>query len=224
MTSPEAPTSQKAGAQPGQNFDRRRFDRQVRFGRILGLLFCVAGFTTIGFGWNGSAKTALVDKQFPYLISGGATGVALVVLGVGLLVMAQLRSERLRLADDFRGVGKLISRAIASAPGVGSASMNGRVVAGKATYHRRDCRLVEGKSDLDLLTIEAARASGLTPCRVCDPQEADLVDGASPAEAEVTAAGKAPDSAEAEPAGETADAGDPRQAPERAGGPEASSR
>jgi hypothetical protein len=167
MSQPTSP--RPAAAQPVD----RRFDRQVRFGRILGLVFCVAGFITIGFGWNGTAKTALVDMQFPYLLSGGATGVALVLLGVGLLVMAQLRAERIRLTEELQRVGSVISRAIAAAPSASPASANGRVVAGKSTYHRLDCRLVEGKSDLDLVTIEAAKASGLSACRVCNPEQGD---------------------------------------------------
>jgi hypothetical protein len=156
--------------------DGRGFDRQVRFGRILGLFFCVAGFVTIGFGWNGSAKTALVDKQFPYLISGGMAGVALVLLGVGLLVMAQLRAERTKLVEELRKVGSTLGRAIAATAAAGM-SPNGRVVAGKSTYHRPDCRLVEGKSDLDLVTVAAAEASGLSPCRVCDPEQVDAAEG-----------------------------------------------
>jgi hypothetical protein len=155
--------------------DGRGFDRQVRFGRILGLFFCVAGFVTIGFGWNGSAKTALVDMQFPYLISGGAGGVALVLLGVGLLVMAQVRAERTKLVEELRKVGSTVARAIAATSAAGT-SPNGRVVAGKSTYHRQDCRLVEGKGDLDLITVAAARASGLSPCRVCNPEQGDMAE------------------------------------------------
>jgi hypothetical protein len=171
----------------------RGYDRQVRYGRILGLVFCVAGFVTIGFGWNGMAKLACPDCQLPYLLSGGAAGGALVLLGVGLLVVAQLRSERMKLTDELQRVGSVISRAIAASPAAGGASSNGRVVAGKSTYHRPDCRLVEGKSDLDLVTIEAARASGLSACRVCNPEQGDLQAPSAEGEAE----GKSEDTAEA---------------------------
>jgi hypothetical protein len=153
-----------------QPTDRQGFDRQVRYGRVLGLVFCVAGFTTIGFGWNGAAKTALVDMQFPYLISGGLAGVALVLLGVGLLILAQVRSERLKLVEELQKVGSVISRAVAASPAAG-ASPDGRVVAGKSTYHLPGCPLVEGKSELDFVTVGAAKAGGLSPCRVCHPQE-----------------------------------------------------
>lgn len=184
------PTTTRPAAQVS---NRPGFDRQVRYGRILGLVFCVAGFLTIGFGWNGMAKLACPDCQLPYLLSGGAAGGALVLLGVGLLVMAQIRSERMKLTDELQRVGSIISRAIAASPVAGTASSNGRVVAGKSTYHRPDCRLVEGKSDLDLVTIEAAKASGLSACRVCDPEQADLEAGSVEDEA---AKGKTEESAD----------------------------
>jgi hypothetical protein len=143
------------------------YDRQVRYGRILGLFFGVAGFTTIGFGWNGMAKEACPDCQLPYLLSGGAVGLGLVLVGMALLVMAQLRDERLRLAEQLRQVGTAITRAVA-VPGNGAGML---VVAGRSTYHWPGCRLVEGKDDLDRISVEAARLSGLVPCRVCAPPE-----------------------------------------------------
>jgi hypothetical protein len=155
-----------------QGPETRRDDRQVRFGRILGLSFCVSGFTAIGFGWNGSAKSAFVDVQFPYLISGGIGGAALVLLGIGLLVMAQIRVERIKLTAQMEQLASVVGRVTAVA-GAGT-SANGRVVAGKATYHRPDCRLIEGKRDLNHVSAEAAKLSGLSPCRVCDPADPDV--------------------------------------------------
>jgi hypothetical protein len=62
-------------------------------------------------------------------------------------------------------VGAVISKAAAPA---GSAGAD-EVVAGKSTYHRPECRLVEGKADLDRVSVEVARLQGLSPCRVCNP-------------------------------------------------------
>lgn len=72
---------------------------QVSRLRLLGLLFCLTGGAAITFGWAGTAQVTCVDCQVPYLISGGAGGVALVVLGTGLLVIAQLRVEGNRIAE-----------------------------------------------------------------------------------------------------------------------------
>src|ERR671922_302657 len=74
---------------------------RVLYGRLLGLLFCVAGFIVIALGWNGMAREACPDCQLPYIVSGGAGGVALVLFGVALLVLAQLRAERIRLAEQI---------------------------------------------------------------------------------------------------------------------------
>ncbi len=146
--------------------DRRVPDRQVRLGRIIGLFFCVVGFVAIGFGWNGMAKVACPDCQLPYLLSGGATGLGLIALGSALLVMAQFRDERMKLGEQLHEVATAVGRAVSASGGAVGANM---VVAGKSTYHRQECRLVEGKPDIDLVSVEVARLQGLSPCRVCNP-------------------------------------------------------
>jgi hypothetical protein len=142
-------------------------DRQVRYGRILGLVFLLIGFIAIGLGWNGMAKNACPDCQLPYLLSGGATGIGLILLGATLLITAQVRDERMKLAEQLRQVGTAISKAVGAA---GPTAATGElVVAGKSTYHRLDCRLVEGKAEIDRVSVEVARLNGLSPCRVCGP-------------------------------------------------------
>lgn len=136
----------------------------------------MAGFLAIGFGWNGMAKVACADCQLPYLLSGGAAGIGLILVGVGLLVMAQIRDERAKLADQLRQVGTVLSRAAAAGQAAGPQGGE-RVVAGKSTYHRTDCRLIKGRNDLDLVTLDVARLNGLSPCRVCDPPTGE---GATP--------------------------------------------
>jgi hypothetical protein len=73
----------------------------IQLTRWLGIAFVTAGFAVVGLGWNRMAQVTCVDCQLPYLLSAGATGIGLVVLGVGLLVIAQIRAERLRLADHL---------------------------------------------------------------------------------------------------------------------------
>jgi hypothetical protein len=159
---------------PFQPADRGS-DRQVRYGRILGLFFCLAGFVTIGFGWNGMAKVACPDCQLPYLLSGGATGLGLILVGSTLLLLAQIREERMKLAEQLREVGTTLGRAV-SIPAIVSAPES-RVLAGRSTYHRPGCRLVEGKMDLEEVSVDVARLSGLSPCRVCRPPEPDQGNG-----------------------------------------------
>jgi hypothetical protein len=155
----------------------RQSDLRVRYGRLLGLLFCVAGFIVIALGWNGMAREACPDCQLPYIVSGGAGGVALVLFGVALLVLAQLRAERIRLAEQIGDALRPLIHATAE-----DGSGGGKVVAGKSTFHRPGCRLVKDKSDLDEMSMAAARARGLTPCRVCNPEEKEIP-AEAPAEA-----------------------------------------
>lgn len=145
----------------------RQPDLRVRYGRLLGLLFCVAGFITIALGWNGMAREACADCQLPYIVSGGAGGLGLILFGVGLLVMSQFRAERDRLAEQIAEAIRPLVQATAE----NGAGGQGKVVAGESTYHRPGCRLVKDKSDLDEMSLAAAHAKGLTPCRVCSPAE-----------------------------------------------------
>lgn len=160
-------------------------DRQVRYGRILGLTFLLAGFVAIGLGWNGMAREACADCQLPFLLSGGAAGLGLILLGSTLIVAAQLRDERLKLAQTLRDVGTAVSKAVTS----GGATAPGElVVAGKSTYHRPGCRLVEGKTDVDFVSVEVAKLNGLSACRVCSPPTGD--DGADEKPASKTASSR----------------------------------
>lgn len=131
----------------------------------MGIFFAFGGFTVIGLGWNGMAGQACIDCQLPYLLSGGATGLGLIAFGAAILVAAQIRGERLKADDRIQELIRATGRI-----GVGAGeSPNGFVLAGRSTYHRPDCRLVQGK-ELDRITVQAAADSGLTACRVCSPE------------------------------------------------------
>lgn len=161
---------------------RTRSDRQVRLGRIVGLVFCVAGFVVITIAWNGMASVACVDCQLPYLISGGATGLGLILFGGTLLVTASIRAERLSQDARFQELSRQLSLMGAAVETQGSP--DGRVVAGKSTYHRPDCRLVKGRQDLDLITVTMAAGQGLSACRVCGPEAPPAApEAATPGEA-----------------------------------------
>lgn len=67
--------------------------------RLLGILFWLAGGAVITFGWMGMAELAYVDGQMPYLVSGGAAGLALVLVGSTLVIMAALFEAAERTAQ-----------------------------------------------------------------------------------------------------------------------------
>ena len=155
------------------------FGLPVKGTRLIALILAVVGFAMIALGWNGMAKVASADEQLPYLLSGGFGGVALVLFGVGLLLIAQIRTERRKLMNVLEVMAVAVGRTASERGDVlmelGSDAAPGIVVAGPSTYHRPDCRLIQGKEGLDRLTADAARASGLSPCRVCDPDRRDEV-------------------------------------------------
>lgn len=74
---------------------RRRFpvlgDRTLVFGS-LGLVGL--GFAVLAFTWGQVAGEAIVARQLPYVVSGGFTGLALVVVGTALCTVSAWRAER----------------------------------------------------------------------------------------------------------------------------------
>lgn len=150
-----------------------------KLGGQLGLLFCLAGLVLIWSGWNGAATYDRIEEQFPYLISGGLAGLALVVIGVGLLVLQSARADRVQLEANLTELRRILDRMTGTGNGVRGADEGGSlVVAGPNAYHRPDCRLVAGRTGLKTMAEDAARASGLAPCRTCHslPREVSLGD------------------------------------------------
>lgn len=82
-----------------------RENQQAMVARVMGCVFAAAGFIVMYLGWRGMAREGCVDCQMPYLLSGGAVGLGLVFLGVGLLVVGELRATRGQLADLVRRGG-----------------------------------------------------------------------------------------------------------------------
>jgi hypothetical protein len=146
-------------------------DRRVRSGRVLGFAFLTAGFIVIGLAWNGAASRNFLTGQFPYLLSGGFMGMALVFTGSTLLFLATVRAERQvmesRLDEMIRLLSRNLNRLSISTNGAGGSSE--QVVAASSTYHRADCKILEGKEGLTTVTVDQAEAEGLEACRVCNP-------------------------------------------------------
>lgn len=156
-----------------------------RLGGQLGMACIAFGLLAIGLAWNGAAGIDFVQGQLPYLLSGGFFGLALVVLGASLIITQGGRRDRALLEAQLKELNQSLSRLgtalggpVAanggmSAAGVGALSSD-TVVVGRSSFHRPDCRLVAGK-ELDATTRRAAEAEGLSPCRVCRPDELETV-------------------------------------------------
>jgi hypothetical protein len=149
-----------------------------KLGGLLGILYCLAGFLLVFLGWNGAASYDRVSAQIPYVVSGGLGGLALVVLGTGLIVVQSHRADRAALEATMLDLNDVLDRiaagttqqavaaaARAAAPSTGAEE----VLAGPTGFHRPDCRLVDGQSGLAPMSRADAEARGLEPCRICTP-------------------------------------------------------
>lgn len=149
-------------------------------GGKLGLLFCVAGLAVIWAGWNGAASYNDIRKQFPYLVSGGIGGLALVVIGAALLIVQSQRADRVQLEANLAELRNILERMTGRPATNGAEADSGEfVVAGPGAYHRPTCKLVTGRN-LPKMAPEQAHAAGLEPCRTCAPAAGGEVDLATP--------------------------------------------
>jgi hypothetical protein len=143
------------------------------YGRALGYVIVLVGLGVIGLGYNGIAGSLLdVRAQLPYLLSGGFLGLAIVVFGVGLIINASAREDRSRLESVLLQV--LEAQQAGSVAAQVPTDANGLFAAGAASYHRPDCRLVDGREEVSYVTAGEAASRSLTPCRVCKPEGATV--------------------------------------------------
>jgi len=151
-----------------------------KLGGQLGIGCIVLGLLAIGLAWNGAAGVDFAQGQIPYLLSGGAFGIGLIVLGAALVVVQSGRRDRAVLEEQLVDLNQSITR-LASAIGAGGSNGSGRrsapavelVAIGRSSYHRLDCRLTEGK-DLASVPVETATGEGLKACRICKPAVATV--------------------------------------------------
>jgi hypothetical protein len=166
----------------------RLHGRLSAFGGKLALLVIALGLLAIGIGWNGAAgrgsqvavtqsdgtKVYITDSraQFPWLLSGGFLGLGLVVVGSALLVSQSHRADRSRLEAKLDEVVDALgtTRRSSSVP----RDVSGLVAAGSTSYHRPDCRLVDGRDETELLTPAEANSRGLSACRICAPDAVEI--------------------------------------------------
>jgi uncharacterized membrane protein len=148
-----------------------------RLGGQLGVGLALVGFLLIFLGWNGAASRNRVPAQFPYLLSGGIAGLSFVILGAALIVVQNQRADRAALQRTVGELRELLERMRPSGNGQvdataiarAEAEAAGLVMAGRSSYHRPSCRLVDGRDQAGAIPVEEARQRGLSPCRVCRP-------------------------------------------------------
>ena len=60
---------------------------------IAGVILLVIGGVAITLGWDGAASLDYVQGQFPYLLSASVPGIALIIIGMSILVLAVVRKD-----------------------------------------------------------------------------------------------------------------------------------
>lgn len=59
----------------------------------------VGGFLLIALAWNGAASVFLVDQQIPFLVSGGLTGIGMIMAGCTLALAQEVRKASAEVAS-----------------------------------------------------------------------------------------------------------------------------
>ena len=146
---------------------------------LIGAALVGVGIPLIILGWYGAAHTPYTFEQIPYMISGGLLGLALTILG-GLFYFAywltrQVHETR-RQSDQTEAVYRRIEAMLSSnghGTAVAATSTSSSPSAGAfvttargSMFHRPDCVIVKGRSDLQQVTGDE---KGLKPCKICDP-------------------------------------------------------
>jgi hypothetical protein len=150
---------------------------------VVGWVLAALGALSLLLGWYGVSGEALTAKQLPYLVSGGLTGIALVIVAAVFLATEDVRRQLARVDDLQRKVDDLYGLFVAdlsagpdtaargAAPAPPPAVAAGAIVAlpTGTVYHRRDCALVAGKPAVAAVDAAEITRRSLSPCRVCDP-------------------------------------------------------
>ncbi len=129
---------------------------------------------TIGFGlmfvaWNGAAGLDYVQGQLPFLLSGSLPGLALVLTGLTLALVHEIRTSAAELREQLQTLAP-VERATEGPARQPAAVPDGdAVVATAATFHAPTCRVVDGRTDLTPMAPATASERGLAPCRICEP-------------------------------------------------------
>ena len=141
----------------------------------------ILGLAFIGAAWYGAAHTPYLFEQVPYLISGGLLGLGLTFAG-GAFYFAYWLTRQVRdtkqqaeaTQDALRRIEEALRAGLggsgdgrAASRDRGAAANGSFVATAKGTmFHRPDCVVVAGRSDLRRVSAET---KGLEPCRMCDP-------------------------------------------------------
>jgi len=70
----------------------------------VGLVIAAAGFALIAFSWGKVAAQLDVSRQLPYVVSGGLTGLALIMVGMTAVNVAARRQDATERAQQIENL------------------------------------------------------------------------------------------------------------------------
>jgi hypothetical protein len=82
----------------------RRWTLPANSGLTLAVSLAVVGFALIGYTWWKVSDLTNLAKQMPYFVSGGLTGLGLVVLSAAVLVVVTRRDDEQQRRDQARAL------------------------------------------------------------------------------------------------------------------------
>lgn len=149
--------------------------RLDRWMLVVGGVLMPLGALVIVLGWIGASRTPLPFEQNDYLISGGLLGLGLLIIGgfvyFGYWQAVRIRDSRQQAAELTDALGR-IETLLSGAYVPEQSSLNGAsrwefvATTNGSIFHRPDCPVVSGRSDLAAVDADD---TGLQPCRICTP-------------------------------------------------------
>lgn len=143
-----------------------------RYRLRLGALCTVAGLLAIVGGYVGVSGTSVTTDQLSYLMSGGLGGIALVIIGTGLLVVDYFTRLEQAIATAVTAGGA--GHAAATEPrSDGAPRSDGQeihevvVVSGARRFHLPGCTTLARHQDASTMLVTKAVSEHLTPCSLC---------------------------------------------------------
>lgn len=89
--------------------DRLPFLRATSpFWIYVGMLLIAGGFTAIGITWGQVAGELQVALQLPYLVSGGLTGVGLIIIGATIVNIAVKRRDAAKRTRQLEELAEIL--------------------------------------------------------------------------------------------------------------------
>jgi hypothetical protein len=162
---------------------------------LAGYVALVLGAVLLVLGWYGASGAVHVAEQIPYLASASIPGAALVIAGAAYVAADRTRRSNERAADMVEALYHLLTEAVTDAdvprvpPGTNTATVPpgaetsdatsgvtaaalpaGPVrVGGGSRFHRPDCALAAGKTDVVVVSADDVAERHLSACPICDP-------------------------------------------------------